>query len=687
MKILLLADKMDIGGAETHIYELSRSLSLTGHEVRIFSEGGRTANLLSGEVGLIYSGGLRHFPISLPRAARRLLAALRDFKPDVVHAHTRKSLFLANAALKIAPFPLVFTAHAKFSNAFPKRLLTNPPSETIAVSPDIGDDFKNRFGARSVTVIPNGIDTNRFSPCKTPKSPLKILHVSRLDADCSLCAELLCRVAPRLNALFPDFCIRIVGGGGDLDRIKELASRANAITGRKAVVCVGAVSDVLPHIKESNLFVGVSRAALEAMACGLPSVICGNEGYFGICRQDNFDLCAKENFCARGYPKPDGDRLFDDLVALAKSLGDKKLILKDRIASDFNSLTMAQRTEAIYKKAREEFYATCNKVVICGYYGFFNLGDELVLERIKEALSPLQATVIGARGGGRIWRFNPFGIAKALRSSSLFLLGGGSLLQNSTSNRSLFYYLSMLKAASFFGRRTMLYANGFGPIGGERAKRRCEKALVHVDVASFRDRGSLSRALPLLHEGTRAYQTCDPALTPIPAREKKDRIALFIRGEDCKKELLSCLKTFFQAKGRGVFASMNKKSDLGSCKKAAEKTGLPFLSLDSFEDASAFIASSRLVISSRLHALVLAASAGVPFIALCHDPKLSAFAECFSMPTVDIHGANLPKKLASAFDFVVENYNELSQKETEITLEASKMAEKDKKELFALLNF
>ena len=98
MKILILTDKMDIGGAETHVYELSRSLSLQGHEVKIFSEGGRTAELLSGEVELIYSGGLNQFPLSLPRAARRLLFVLRDFKPDVVHAHTRKTLFLANAA-------------------------------------------------------------------------------------------------------------------------------------------------------------------------------------------------------------------------------------------------------------------------------------------------------------------------------------------------------------------------------------------------------------------------------------------------------------------------------------------------------------------------------------------------------------------------------------------------------------
>lgn len=688
MKILMLADTMDIGGAETHVYELSHALSSVGHEVKIFSDGGRTAELLGDKAELLKTRAVAALPFSLPHAAKELLNILREFKPDAVHAHTRKTLFLARAVLKIAPFPLVFTAHAKFSDSLPKRLFTNPPSETVAVSPDIGEHFKTRFGAKEITVIPNGVDLDRFTPQETAKQPLKILHVSRLDNDCSKTAELLCLIAPQVAKAFPDAEICIVGGGSDFEKIKTLAADANEKIGKNTVFCLGARADVLPFLRQSNLFVGVSRAALEAMACGLPTVICGNEGYFGICRRENFRVCAKENFCARGYPKADGQRLFRDVAELANRENDAPFRLCDRIKAGFSASAMAEKTEEVYRRAIQNFRASLkNDAVICGYYGFGNLGDELVLEKIKASLAPLRLSVIGAKGGGRICRLNLPQIARNIRSSSVLVLGGGSLLQNSTSNRSLGYYLAVLKTARFFGRKIMLYANGFGPITGTHAKRSCVSALKGVDTASFRDADSLCQALPILPPNARVYLTCDPALVPLPQRRPKDRIALFLRGEDCTKELLSCLKDILPTRGKAVAASMNEKSDTSRCKLAASKIGLPFLPLEGAEDTASFIASSKLVISSRLHALVLAASAGVPFVALCHDPKLSSFAALYSLPSVDIKSGEGLGSLAAAIDAVLENREMLARKISEITAFASKMAEKDKKELFSLLKF
>ena len=696
MKILILADAMDIGGVETHVYELSRALFSMGHRVKIFSDGGRTASLLSGEAELFKcpcTSGL-----SLTRAAGKLLAVLQSFKPDVVHAHTRKTLFLANSVLKVLPFPLVFTAHAKFSSSRLKAFLTKPPLNTIAVSRDIGKDVKDRFGAKSVTVIPNGIDTDRFTPGSTADGCLKILHVSRLDTDCSVTAELLCKIAPRLAKLFPRVEIRIVGGGNALERIKLFAKRANRQIGKNAVICLGAKSDVLPFIRQSNLFVGVSRAALEAMACGLPTVICGNEGYFGICREENFELCARENFCARGYPNADGDRLFSDIVSLYKKGKPSPAVLSGKVKYGFNALVMAQKTEAVYKKAIQDFSASRHSdAVICGYYGFGNLGDELVLEKIKEALSPLRISVIGARGGSRICRFNLIKIIRAIRSTSVLVLGGGSLLQNATSNRSLYYYLSILRIANFFGRKIMLYANGFGPLTGENAQKKCAAALAHTDKASFRDADSLACAKKLLTPYTRAYATCDPALSPILPKQTENRIAVLLRGKDCTPALLSELcaallrfRLEISPENEIIFASINSKYDERPCKKAASQLGFKFTALRNAADAYDLIASSKITVSSRLHALILAASSGRPFVTLCHDPKLSAFAKELSLPPAllsDVDSENLSNRLFEALAFATENEALLCAKITQTASKLSKKAKRDKKELFDLLKF
>jgi glycosyltransferase involved in cell wall biosynthesis len=76
------------------------------------------------------------------------------------------------------PFPLVFTAHAKFSATPAKRFFTRPPSYTIAVSEDIKRHFSSRFSAKSVEVIENGIDVERFSPRQVQKSGFRNSYFS-----------------------------------------------------------------------------------------------------------------------------------------------------------------------------------------------------------------------------------------------------------------------------------------------------------------------------------------------------------------------------------------------------------------------------------------------------------------------------------------------------------------------------
>lgn len=701
MKILMLADRLDIGGAETHIYELSRSLFFAGHEVKLLSGGGKTSDRLEAlGIEVVKTDAMTLLPLSLPKALSELLALLRSFKPHVVHAHTRRGLFLCNLAKKIVPFPLVFTAHAMFSSGGTKRLFTNPPTCTIAVSEDIKRHFVRSFGADGsrVTVIENGIDTKRFKLSQPPCGALRILNVSRLDDDCSVAARLLCEIAPRLSQKVALAQIVIVGGGNDLGRIKALADDANRIVGRELVRCVGAKADVLPLLRECNLFVGVSRAALEAMCCGRPTVICGGEGYFGLCDGDGFDVAARENFCARGYAPPDAERLFCDILAFCRSGDLSRFRLRGRVVERYAAERMAQRTARVYGNAISEFRGKRKSdVVLCGYYGFGNLGDELVQASIRQRAGDLRIKVIGAVGGGRVNRLDLFSICGAVRGCSVFVLGGGSLLQNSTSRRSLWYYLALLKIADFFGRPTMLYANGIGPIRGEGAENACRRALAHVDVASTRDRASFDALEGLLPPSVRRYLSCDPALCVLSRHAVKPRIAIFIRGEDCRESLAEALGEailrLLNGAFRGyevMFASMNQRCDERAARYLCH--AMPFAAgCRLFRDGAelcGFIAESELVVSSRLHALVIAASAGRPFIALGHDPKLGAFADECGLPDIlapSLSGERLGERLFEALGYAIERRDELSAQIEEAVAAMLPRGERDRSELEGLL--
>ena len=123
-----------------------------------------------------------------------------------------------------------------------------------------------------------------------------------------------------------------------------------------------------------------------------------------------------------------------------------------------------------------------SNVVISGYYGSRNAGDEAMLAAMVEVLSDLDPkvniTVISANpqdtrqrhGVKAVGWLDLAGILGALRHGDILLSGGGSLLQNVTSRRSLYYYLLIIWLAQLLGTPVMLYAQGIGPINGRVAR-------------------------------------------------------------------------------------------------------------------------------------------------------------------------------------------------------------------------
>ena len=167
MKIFMATMGLDIGGAETHIVELSKELKARGHEVVIASNGGVY-------VPEVTAAGIRHYSVPMNRRSvknmMRSRALLKDIlrkeKPDIVHAHARIPAFLCGTLQGSLRFPFVTSCHGVFEVSGVLKLLSNWGERTLAVSEDIRNYLVREYGvpAEHITLTINGIDTNKFSP-------------------------------------------------------------------------------------------------------------------------------------------------------------------------------------------------------------------------------------------------------------------------------------------------------------------------------------------------------------------------------------------------------------------------------------------------------------------------------------------------------------------------------------------
>ena len=169
MKILMLIDSLEIGGAETHTITLAKEISRKGHKVEVVSAGGKLLQKLR-DVGIKHTkipnicANTRKNAIPLPirlLVARNIICRnVRPHRPDVVHAHTRRMAFLARGICRAEKIPLVTTAHAKFSMRAPKRALSKWGDGTIAVSEDIKNHLlaNTSIPPQQIKVIFNGIE-------------------------------------------------------------------------------------------------------------------------------------------------------------------------------------------------------------------------------------------------------------------------------------------------------------------------------------------------------------------------------------------------------------------------------------------------------------------------------------------------------------------------------------------------
>lgn len=656
MKILILTASLDSGGAETHVFELVSALTGRGHEVVVASSGGDIALRLKKK-------NICHvtLPLNSKRPSRLIYSLaglyriLRSGHFDIVHVHSRIAALLCRLALPKKGRPaVVSTVHAHFKTSPLLRRLSFWGQASVAVSEDLRDYLCREYLVPhdEVKVISNAIDTDRFSQRekKESKRAPTILFASRLDSDCSLAAVLLCRIAPRLAEKYKGVKILIAGGGKHFGKISTAARRANEAAGCECVKMLGHVSDMPNVFCEADIFVGVSRAALEAMSCGIPVVLCGNEGFMGIIDSKNVNEAEKTNFCCRGHELPDAINLYGCITALLNmtSAERKRLggYLREYILRHHTLLTLGEKTEEFYSDALKKRPHT----VLCGYYGFENLGDDALLceaiRDLKKRYENPRITVIchapkkvAKKFGIRTAkRENLPKILKLIRSADRLILGGGSILQDSTSMRSLRFYTLLIETAAKGGVPIELLANGLGPLKRKRAKKLVARVLSLCEKISLRDENSLSLALSLGIDRTKLDLIDDLSSRIVPSSEDelcrvikecsldgKNFFLVGIKGRTklAKRKIIEGeIKVQIALGLSPVFVVMHGGEDKKISKNLSKKYSAPCLEKLSPELLLALAGRAKLALGNRYHLLYLAKRSNTPIIPFGDDPKI-----------------------------------------------------------------
>ncbi len=700
MKVLMATMKLDIGGAETHIVELSKALKRRGVDVWVASAGGAYENeLREAGVNHIYVPMSEKNPSDVMTSYNILKKLIKRENFDVVHGHARIPCFILNMIRRSVNFRFVTTAHWVFSLRFPYKYISKWGDRSLAVSDDIKKYLIDNYGIKpeNIRVTINGIDTAKFSK-NTDYSDVarefdlrpekrRIVYVSRMDEDRSLAAHKLIAIAEKLDKEINDLEILIVGGGNDFKAVRDEADAVNDRLKKSLIKYTGSRTDINKLVASGEIFVGVSRAALEAMAAEKPSIIAGNEGYIGIFSRDKLETSIDTNFCCRGCGSTTEEKLLRDITALMKMSTAERDALgsyaKEVVEKYYSIETMADdamkmyisviKNEGINDVSVSDFDCEAEyppppqknreyDVMISGYYGFDNSGDDSILKAIISNLRELRPDIkilvlsndpketSSLFGVDSEHRFNIAAIRRNLKKTKLLISGGGSLIQDITSDKSLAYYLFIIETAARLGTRVILYANGIGPILNRRNYPKIRHALGKADLITLREKSSLDELNKIGVDNPNIQVTADPAFTLSPCSDEaadeilskcgispdEDFVCVSIRpwktlGENFESEIAESAKYIYKQYGiKTLFVPMQCPKDTEISKRAAKLSGTCGLAAPENLTPSEILGvakRSRLVIGMRLHMLIYAASVATPIIGLIYDPKVSAVIE------------------------------------------------------------
>jgi len=212
----------------------------------------------------------------------------------------------------------------------------------------------------------------------------------------------------------------------------------------------------------------------------------------------------------------------------------------------------------------------------------------------------------------------------------------------------------MLGLARCLSRRTAVYAQGIGPLRDRAARTAARWLLNGVDLITLRDPDSLAALASLGVDRPPVVIAGDPALLLAPDPSPRvlaeqarwgegSHFGLALRSwkSDAWGEAVSAAaRAVAERHGvRWICLPMQWPGDLEVADRVAAQIGRGahvVRSQSSPREMLALIGNLRFLIGMRLHALIFAATQGVPFAALTYDPKIRAFTRELGAPLLDV---------------------------------------------------
>ena len=677
MKVLHLISGGDSGGAKTHVLSLLQDLnkSITADLV-CYMEGPFAAEAREYGIPTTVFGG------SFMSSYRRTKEVIENGGYDVVHCHGSRANLMGAILKREFSMPFISTVHSDYKLDYLGRPMANLTygelnrfalhrmDYRVCVSDCMRDTLISRgFKPNEMFAIYNGVDFDDEQ-----------IRVDRAEwlkkIGCSFTAENI-----------------IVGIAARLDPVKDVAT------------LVRGFAEASSECKELRLLIagdGQERETLEALANELgigekvffAGWLNGMEGYYSsvdinvICSlSETFPYAVTE--AARAKIPTAASRvgglhklLVQNETGMLFDVGDYHTLSEELVTLANDRALRIKIGEAVYEKARNEFSAasTCRRqieiyekiiarektarggVVICGAYGHGNAGDEAILSgmirQLKSLDNDLQITVISrsptatqcdhdvnAIGRVKLWQQR-----KAFGRAKLYINGGGSLIQDVTSRRSLWFYLHTIHVAKKLGCKVHMYGCGIGPLKYKSDRRISAKVLNrNVDVMTLRDPDSLELLREIRVTEPELILAADPVLSIPPCEEEKIRefmaenglsinekyICLGLRPwpgfNDKAGDIAKALNFAYVEMGlKPVFLPMNYAKDVKVSKLVADMAGIPYVILPDIKEpelAIGVMSKMKLVVAMRLHSLLFAANSRVPSVGISYDPKVSSFME------------------------------------------------------------
>ncbi len=681
MKVIHLISGGDSGGAKTHVLSLLQHLNETiTAQLVCFRDGPFAGEARSLGIPTRIMEGNHIFKIR-----RQLADYIRQEGFQLIHCHGARANMIGALLRGITGLPVVTTIHSDYKIDYMGRPLARCTFGVIntwalrrldyrvGVSDAMVDLLISRgFPADRFFAIYNGID---FTPAPDQGDRLPYLRSLGADVEAD---SVVVGIAARLNpvkdmsTLIRGFAeaykscdkLRLVIAGDGEER-EKLGALARELGVERQVTFAGWISGGMDRFYSAldiNVLTSLSEtfsyaltegarfhlATISTAVGGIPYLIDdGVNGYLFTPR--DWETLGKRLAALGNDP------------ALRREVGEK---LFEKASTQFSIEKTVETQLHIYgeilrRHARPK--RDRDGAVICGAYGRGNAGDDAILEAILEEMRSIDpdmpVTVISknpratrlscrVRSVGQV---NLPGWLGAMRRAKLYINGGGSLIQDVTSRRSLWFYLMNIRAARWAGCAVQMYGCGIGPVTRENHRKLAAKVLNrNVDVITLREPDSQEELRSMGVDRPEIRLTADPALTLSPAAEEKTDSVLHRAGIPPRgRYLCFALRPWpgFQEKApvfaagaryaweryglTPVFTAVEKGQDPAAAREAAKYLGdVPHHFLDDAGAAGTIIgALSRMeaVVSMRLHALIFAAGRGIPLAGVVYDPKVSAF--------------------------------------------------------------